>query len=211
MSQSPNATRTPNLRDDSKIPWDKQNSTFYWRMYINQAHRYSPTIETMDGYSKKVGQDEAKDKHQLLNTKINTIFGVHGWLKKCDKIEIFHRRGTFIDKHHDPLVVILMPHTYQLQSEYISSKYVQLHQFLDSFYKVAKDGGDFATLIRKGRATWSKDDYLNVNLIGAFASPDKLDEYCTRLVRNSHNFHRVMLFREEYLKKFPHLNISLNR
>lgn len=206
MNHSPSV---PKLRDDSKIPWDKQNSTFYWRMYINVAHRYSPTIETMDGYSKKVGQDEAKDKHQLLNTKINTIFGVHGWLKKCDKIEIFHKRGTFIDKHRDPLIVILMPTTYQLQSEYINSKYTQLHQFLTRFYEIEKNGGDFATLIGRARASWSKDDYLDVNKIGAFASPDKLDEYCTKLVRNAHNFQRVMIFREQYLKKYPHLDITL--
>lgn len=199
---SPRADRAPSLRADRDVPWDKLNSTFYWNMYVNIAHRYSPGVQIITGYSKKIGQDEAKDKHQLLNRKIQTVFGVNGWLKKCDKIEIYHKRGAIINKADDALVVILYPRTYQIQSQYIAQKYQPLHNFLIDFYDCVVHGKEFTSLLPKSRATWSKDDYLNVDLLH-FPTPAKLDEYCTRLVRNGHAFPAVVQFREKYITKKP--------
>lgn len=61
---------TPSFSQD-RIPWDKINCTYWWSFYPDTSHKkWFRPIEEGCGYSKKQGHNEAKDKNQLLISKI---------------------------------------------------------------------------------------------------------------------------------------------
>lgn len=198
--------QNPELRSGKQPAWDKLYSSFYWEIELNPYHRAnSPNVQSMWGYSKREGQDERKDKLQLLMRKIHTIFGVNGYIERIKCVHIYSRDQRIINKRTDRLVLILYPKTYQLQAEFIATKYEPLHRFLADFYDCVVNGKDIKHILPKERADGTKDDYMNVDKL-KFTSTGQLDQYCAKLVRNDHPFDAVVNFRIKYLEKYPQLN-----
>jgi len=182
------------------IHWDKISSSYYWQMKMNMQHpkNYVPEIW---GYSKAIGHDEAKDRQQMLMRKI-LMLHTNNYLERSHEINIFKRAGSAVNKKDDPLYLILRPFEYSIAYDPLLKQF-EFIKFLDDFYTLIREKKSPKFLLPKSKATFSKDDYLNIDIQQARIGNDenKLNTYCAQLVRNGHSFTAASSFALKYKEK----------
>jgi hypothetical protein len=192
--------KSPNERP----PADKLYSTYWWIIVLDSRHPdNNPNGITMHGYSKFQGHDEMFDKEMLLLKKI-LMLAQHGYVKKCQEIEIFWRAGNFVDKKNDEKMLTLYPRSFILEKRFMQPKFLKLQTFLTKLYDAIAHGKQIDNLLPKRKINFTKDDYIDVNK-WFFKSKAQLSTHCTRLIQNKHPFDAVINFREKYLEKYPDL------
>jgi hypothetical protein len=183
----------------TEIDWDKFESTYYWIIYLdNKNPLNSATIKPMTGYSKVVGHDEARDKMQLLMSKVSMLVN-RGYPFRSTRIEIYWKQGRLIDKRNDPILLTLYPDDYQFEKRCLQPKYYHVREFLRKIYSliIVEDGTrGYTSNIPPGS---SKDEDLNPNRF-SFRRRRDLDEYCSKMLRNGRARGQVEGFRETYLR-----------
>lgn len=187
---------------------DKMISTFYWEMFLDKNHPQN-SVDKLTGYSKFQNHDEAKDKKQMLMRKIIMLHS-QGYIERSTRIEVFQRTGDFINKTTDTQILILQKNDCTIHERVM--KDFAFVQFIQKFYQFRKEGKEVQTLLPKPNATFSKDEYLNIDLqfriIGT--SELKLASYCSRLIRNGHPFGAVNNFYNCYKEKYIDKNNGNN-
>lgn len=178
--------------------WDKMYSSFYWNIHLNPAHEKNmPHVKMLTGYSKKIGQDEAKDKKDLLIRKIYTLASSNGYLDRALRMEFYHKKNQIIDKSTDSLVVTLFPNTFRFAEQYLKPDYERIQIFLNDLYQLRREGKSTDNILPKKKTFFSKDEYFDISKIH-FNLPDQLENYCAKLVKNGHAWPQVMQFRLKY-------------
>lgn len=77
--------------NQDKIPWDKINCSYWWHFVPDHDHKkWFKPISDGNGYSKKQGHDEMKDKNMLLISKI-IMLCTKDYITSCKSVEIFKR------------------------------------------------------------------------------------------------------------------------
>lgn len=177
---------------------DKLTATFWWEIFLDPN---TNVAEKIVGYSKFQGHDEAKDKRQLLMRKVIMLFS-HGYLNRCTSICFYWRCGEFIDKQRDQMMFVLKRDAVEIAPRFL--KDFELCKFFEKFYHMIRTGKDVKTLLPAAKARFSKDEYLNIDMQHPRIGTDemKLNNYCTRLIRNNHPFPQVAKFSADYKAKY---------
>jgi len=89
-----------------RIGWDKIDCTYWWVFYPDFSHKkWFKPIEEGKGYSKKHGNNEAKDKNLLLISKI-IMLCTNEYIQSCRRVEIYKRpMNTPLHHTQDQLLV----------------------------------------------------------------------------------------------------------
>jgi hypothetical protein len=189
-------------KNKKTIPYDKMQSTYYWKILLNQNNNDNH-VEHLTGYSKKRGQDEAQDLVYLLQSKI-IMFQQNNYLNKnrVDRIEIFKRETEIINKKTDPCLIILFDKTFTIpvsnHQEYVLKTF---GKFLNDFYKCVIENRNTADLIRSKKKPVSKDDFLNPDRV-PFRNIQHLYSYSVRLLDNGHATGQVNHFINQVKSKY---------
>ena len=128
----------------------------------------------MVGYSKFNGHDEAKDKKQMLKRAIIRLTK-KGYFNKISHWQFYQRQGRYINTDTDKLLFILTPKQAHLEPAVLVDR--DMVRFFERFYAFIRDGKDLADLLPPTRASFSKDDYLDVDkqFLGINNSEDRLN------------------------------------
>lgn len=116
---------TQNTRHEGdRGSWDKINSTYWWKINLKptEARPY------LKGFSKKYGQNEAKDKEYLL-CRIAIMLDEHGYPDRVTRekgIEIHKREGNRC-RDNDPIILQLFPDTFELGEEILTNREIYRH------------------------------------------------------------------------------------
>ena len=189
---------------------DKIYSTYWWIIILDPTHPdNSPDIYEFTGYSKMSGHDEAKDKAELLMKKIIMLHS-QGYFEKGKRITIFMKKGDLLNKANSRALLTLNRKDYTIDPECAADKAFfkdflldrGVLRFLKQFYDCIANGKTVQYLLPKSKASFSKDDYLDVEK-QHFNSEKQLDTYCERIYRNGHPFEAVMNFRRKYIERKP--------
>ena len=194
----------------NKNQTDTLMSTYWWVMILDGNHpQNNPRVPFMHGYSKFQYHDEAKDKLHMLMRKIQMLVN-NGYHLRAKQIIIHKRAGDIIDKSRDPVIVVLYKGDFSIGNEFVSDKnYLPLSIYLRKLYAGIRNKEDVSNLLPKRRASFSKDDYLDVNK-HVFNSINQLDHYCLKLAANAHPPGAILNFKIKYLEKYPHLESKNN-
>jgi hypothetical protein len=193
-----------------KLTPDKLYSTYYWVINLDPRHAInSPNVLVFHGYSKFSGHDEAKDKAMLLMKKIIMLHS-NGYLGRSRSIIFYMKRGDFLDKSNAIILFSLTKRDFKIHPECILDKTFYsdfftkkgILNFLNRFYDCLLNNKEVKHLLPIQKATFSKDDYLNVE-IQTFSSHKQLHAYCQRMINNGHPFEAVMNFMLKYLERKP--------
>jgi len=185
----------------TELPPADKTASYWWMIHLNPAHPdNSPNVPHLTGYSKMQNHDEAKDKRTMLQYKV-VMLATRGYLKKSLRIEFYAKQKTdlLIDKTNSLLLFTLYPDTFKLEPQYI--KYFDWVTFLNNFYRLIKNGEDVSYLLPKRKATFSKDDYFDIDKVRC-TSIGQLQTYCSKLTRNGHAFGQVNNFYTKYKEKY---------
>ena len=185
---------------------DKLYSTYWWTIKLDPHHpgNYNRNVTEIHGYSKRVGHDEAKDKAELLMKKIIMLHS-HGYFERGKFIIISMKDGEFLNKSNTRTLLSLAKKDYKIHPDCISDKLFYedffikkgVLDFLTRFYDCVSNGKDIKFLLPKSRATFSKDDYLNVSK-QSFQTRKQLYAYCERMIKNGHPYEAVISFQRKY-------------
>ena len=193
--------------EKQKFVSDKIYSTFYWVINLDPRHfGNNPNVNVIHGYSKSCGHDEAKDKALLLMRKILMLHS-NGYFGRSKNIIFYMKHGDFLDKSSARILFSLTKRDYKIHPECISDKKFyeeffikkEVQNFLTRFYNCIFNNEDVKYLLPKAKATFSKDDYLNVDK-QKFQNQAQLYAYCEKMIKNGHPFDAVMGFLHKYLE-----------
>lgn len=178
---------------------DKANCTFWWNIYLNPdlAENKVPLIV---GYSKFQSHAEANDKQAVLMAKIE-MFYKNGYLKKCERIEIYKKLGPLPSAQDDRLVLTLKPTDFIIPTEWIKTFPFETKTFLSNFYNAITNGLEVKNL-RPLPTKKSKDDNLYSLIKGRFLTFSDLQTYCTKLLASGEAPGMVSGFKYKYQKEF---------
>lgn len=104
----------PIIKNDPNKGWDAAESTFWWRMQLDNRHpSYYGEMDRkiiLHGYSKKIGKRERKDKWELCLK--NVIFLIKEYSCKCLWITYHAKQNDAINieiesKGGDPTIMII--------------------------------------------------------------------------------------------------------
>lgn len=185
MSQTASSQRRGN--------WDVFHSTYYWILDLDQRDPRNSALK-LTGYSKKVGENEAQDKDQLLRRKIVTLFQ-HGYRTRCTCIHFYKSTGHLVNKNTDPCILKLFPNHYEIpESEH--DYMFKLHgKFLKDLYYAIKINADLSTLVptRSQRILPDNDQYLNPDRY-SFKDLSELYAHAARCLKHGHEQGHVDYF-----------------
>lgn len=185
-------------------PADKLNSTYWWEINLDHRHprNYNYKVETLSGYSKFQGHDEAKDKVEMLQRKI-LMLATNGYFERSKYILIYKRAGTFINKSSDKLLLTLLPKDYILPTENVG-KMPKTVIFLSKLYDCIKTGKEIKYLLPKPRSTFNKDEFFEIERYN-FPSRIHLYAWAEQKIKDGHSFLQVQNFVVKYSeqKTFP--------
>lgn len=123
-----------------KLMADKANCTFWWRIHMNPNHPdVKSTVKVIDGYSKFVLHNEAKNKEDVLMAKIEMLWK-NGYIKKAISIDIYTKTGPLPSVNDDKHILTLMPNDYLIHEKYYDKMPWRVKQFLINFYDCIKKG-----------------------------------------------------------------------
>lgn len=180
--------------------WDKAHSTYLRVIYLQNGY-------TLTGYSKKVGQNERRDKVDLLTNWILRDL-LNGYLDKAttnpkitpiERIEYYAKRGE--SSEH-------ILNLYYDFPEWISSKWMENRKFtsfINRFYWLIRNGKNPTAIANElqVRTRAPKFDPLDISL-KRFANMTDLNAYVIRLKQESDlpkdavdNFYRS--YKEKFL------------
>lgn len=190
----------------SKLIWDTIFSTYWWEIELNPAHPDNRgNGHTLTGYSKAQGHSENHDKHQLLLVKVR-MFVQQGYLKRCNKISIYHRYGSFIEKKVDNLVAELVPQDFCIYPEYPYDR-LALSKYLKSIYQDVLTGKSIDYLLplpKEPNKDYSRDTRLDIHKY-FFDTFHDLQIHCEKLTSEGFPAHLVKHFLLKYVEKYPNL------
>lgn len=123
-----------------KLIADKANCTFWWRIHLNPNHPDNkPTVTIIDGYSKFVCHNEAKNKEDVLMAKIEMFFK-NGYLLRSKSIDIYTKTGPLPSITQDKHILTLFPKDYIIHEQYVSKMPWRIKEFLKNFYNAIQNG-----------------------------------------------------------------------
>ncbi|MBS1507012.1 MAG: hypothetical protein JSS79_10235 [Bacteroidetes bacterium] len=157
--------------------WDKAHSSYIRIIYLQNGY-------TLTGYSKKVGQNERRDKSDLLSNWILRDL-TNGYLDKSttnpkitpiDRIEYYAKRGDSVEH---------ILNLYYEFPEWISTKWLEnkkLVSFINRFYFLLRNGKEPALIANElqVRTRAPKQDPLDFSL-RRFSNMIDLNAYVVRL------------------------------
>lgn len=180
--------------------WDKAHSTYVRIIYLQNGY-------TLTGYSKKVGQNERRDKIDLLTNWILRDF-TNGYLDKSttnpkitpvDRIEYYAKRGDSMEQ---------IVNLYYDFPEWINTKWIEQKKFasfINRFYSLLRNRQSPSAIANElqVRTRAPKLDPLDISL-RRFSNMIDLNAYVIRLRSDSDlpkeavdNFYRS--YKEKYL------------
>ncbi len=192
---------------------DKMYSTYWWiiKLDLNHPKNYSAKVTEITGYSKASGHDEARNKTELLMKKIIMLYS-QAYFEKGKFITIYMRQGELLNKANSRVLITMTKNDYLIDASCISDK-VFYHEFfikggiinfLSRFYDCIAKGEDVKYLLPKAKATFSKDDYLDVTKQN-FRTKAHLYAYCEKMIKNGHPFDSVSNFQRKYEERYFNL------
>lgn len=189
-------------KSQAELTADKIDATYWWVMKLDPTHpENAPNKEEITGYSKFQGHDEARDKIQLLLRKILMLV-TNGYLERSNSIQIYRRKGEFVNKKEDDLILTLFPDQCKLEKIIMNAEHHPVALFLQRLYDRIVNNKPVDFLLPKRNPIFKKAEYLDVNKV-TLKNQIALDNYCIRLVKNGHSMSEVIAFRERYMKKHP--------
>lgn len=180
---------------------DKIYSTYWWEIYLDHNHErnWNKKVEMLTGYSKFQNHDEAKDKNQMLMTKV-LMLATNGYFERCKYIIMYKRIGNLVDKSKDKIIFTLKPKDYILPTENIGQN-PELVTFLTNLYDHIKTGKNIRNLLPKSQAKFSKDEYFQIER-HSFPSHRHLYNWAEKMIKDGHSFLQVQNFVVKYTEKF---------
>lgn len=175
--------------------WDTIYSTYFWKIHLDKDNPNN-LAESLSGYSKKIGENEAQDKEYLLKKKIVNLY-TNGYFTKATHIQFFCKVGPLIDKSRDPKIITLYPTHYvieQFNFEIVNKKW---GRWLTDFYFRINNNKSLDDILPALRRPKSKDDYLDITK-QHFTSEAQLYNYCAKLSLHGHPPGEVKHFIEKY-------------
>lgn len=184
---------------------DKIYSSFWWKIELdsNNPRNYNRNVQTLTGYSKFQGHDEAKDKIQMLMRKI-IMLATNGYLDCSTDIIIYKRMGELIDKKRDIELVTLFRKDYNMPIENIG-KNPELVEFLKKLYSHIRDGIKVDNILPRPRAQFNKDEYFEITRHN-FSTHAHMYSWAEKMIKDGHSFLQVQNFIVKYLEKKPFNN-----
>lgn len=176
-------------------PWDKFYSSYYWNIYLDPDNPRNVT-EMLTGYSKKVNENEAQDKDNLLKSKILNLY-TNSYFNNSLKIEFFAKTDFVIDKKKDPCILILYPNAYKIpptNGEYMVKRF---GVFLEEFYQRKKKGLAMEGLIPRNGNRTSLDQLFDVTRYN-FKTEAHLLSRCAQFLTYGHPSGQVTAFMNKY-------------
>lgn len=208
-------TQTPNTPDNSGKrqsrktygDWDWQHSTYYWKIYLNKNHpSNNPNIQFLTGYSKKIGQNEAQDKENLLRRKIFSLCR-NGYFQKMLRIEFYQKVGEMLNNKTAPLILTVYPDYYNIAEQNHDIVFKKHGVWLQEFYyrlQTRQDITDMMPNSKDRNSNVKQDDYLNIHKYD-FKNVGALYQHAAKLLNYGHAEGAVTHFIREYksLKQWP--------
>lgn len=185
--------------------WDKLFSTYWWEISLNPNHPSNKDRHLkLTGYSKAQGQSEHRDKHALLLGRIVMLIQ-RGYIEKCERIQIFQRRGTFIEMDKGVLILELTPKDYCITQEYKEDK-ANFNVWMKQIYNEVLNGQTVDYLLPKPKpiTDYSKDEKLNpVNF--HWKKISDLTLYVEKLLSEGFPRGAVLSFYQKSVERFPNM------
>jgi hypothetical protein len=177
MQQSKNNFE-PQSKQKQVITWDKINSSFYWKIYLDRSNpKNSPNVEFLQGYTKVEKQRESQDTCHMLKSKIFNLYK-NGYFERIERIEIYQTQENI-------KIIILRTDGYDINPNHLDTVFKNYGLFLEDLYNRRKLNLSMDGLIKAKRQAISEDDRLNVNKVKIY-SLSALYSYAGRLLIHGH-------------------------
>lgn len=194
-----------------KLVADKVNSTYWWIIELDHSHpsNYNPNVKEITGYSKFQGHDEARDKHNLFESKVIMLFQ-RGYHQRSHRITIYMKNpdDTMVLKETSIPLFVLERRDFKIDSaEMLDEKTFRIKEkveFLTKLYTSSVMGKDITYLVKQRRIIYTKDDFFNVDK-HTFLTQAHLIAYCQKKIADGHPKDQATNFFRKYLEKHPHL------
>jgi len=188
--------------------WDKEKSTYAWKFLLDPEHpRNNPQKQYMWGYSKKIDQEENRNKLDLLKVKI-LMFKTHDYIAKSKSIGIFKSNSPlgFTDRATTFPILYLGRTDYKITAV-VATKEDQIFwetmvDFLQKFYEALRLNKSTQDLLPGRKYDYSKDTYLDVSKWN-FTSNKQLLEHCNKAAKHGLSYEAVNAFRMKYEEMKP--------
>lgn len=179
--------------DKNTINWDRLNSTFYWKIYLDKTHsKNSPNVESLTGYTKGEKQRESQDAVHMLKSKIFNL-NKNGYFDRMERIEIYQNEENI-------KILVLRPDGYDINPNHLQAIFKNYGTFLEDFYNRRKNKLSMDGLITPKRKAISDDDRLNIDKVKLY-SLSALYTYAGRLLIHGHPEGAVNNFILKYKEK----------
>ena len=163
--------------------WDNFYSTYFWNINLDPSNPINNT-PVLTGYSKKVGENEAADKIQLLKRKIVNLY-LNGYFKRIRSIDFYQRTATHIDKKRDPKILVIMPTTYEIPELNREVIFKHFGNFLIEFYDRIKNEQSMDGILPRMKKIRSQDEFLDPSRY-QFKTEGHLYAHAARLLNHGH-------------------------
>lgn len=187
------------------LTWDKLQCTFWWRLWLHPELFISEEKKRQGfifGTSKANGEAEGLDKRAWLASRIVMLWEKKYLTEKCERIEIFKRKGPVCTYPSDPLLLVLYP-TYYQEVDGVQLPTETLFFLKNLYRKINHNENPDRRLIPKINTPRSRDTLLDNNAVKNlyFHNRQDLYDYCDNKKSEGENSHIVDDFRRKYMER----------
>lgn len=187
--------------DVSKNQADKNYATYWWNIHFDQTQK----VEFMRGYSKFIGQEERRNKLDLLITKVQ-MFSTHNYLNRITRIEIFKRVDKIIQMDKDQMILVLYPTSYEWK-DILSEEANHCNKTIRDIYAIRAGN----TSIKLPNLNFKRSEIKREDIIDPhkrnkyFKTLQDLTTECQRMLSSGYAQGQVVQFYQSCLELNPRL------